>query len=154
MERGLAMRFTRRSVLGMMLASAAHAAGPPARERAIVLFSTEADPDLSLATLELRKLYLGFTVRHDGHLLRPIRNRSDETLDAVFLQYVVSMSEEIYERRLLELSLQQGRPRPIEVNSLDALVRAMAAPHGVSFAWHSDLARIPGAHLIRVLWRA
>ena len=80
------MRITRRSVLGMMLASAAHAAGPPARERAIVLFSTEADPDLSLATLELRKLYLGFTVRHDGHLLRPIRNRSDETLDAVFLQ--------------------------------------------------------------------
>ncbi len=147
------MTLTRRTLLGLMVATAAHAAGPPARERAIVLFSTDPDPDMSLATLELRKLYLGFTVRHDGHPLRPVRNRTDATLDAVFLQYVVAMSEEIYQRRLLELSLQQGRPRPIEVTSLDALARAMAAPHGISFAWEADLARIPGAQASRVLWR-
>ena len=153
------MSLTRRTALGMLLAAAANAAAnaaaPPHRDRSIVLFTTEPDPDMSLATLDLRKLYLGFTVRHEGHQLRPIRNRCDETLDAVFLQYVMAMSEEIYERRLLELSLQQGRPRPIEVTSLDELIRAMAvAPHSVSFAWSTDLARIPGAHPIRVLWRA
>lgn len=147
------MTLTRRTVLGMLLATAARADGPPVRERSVVLFSNDPDPDVSLATLETRKLFLGFTVHHDGHLLRPIRNRSDAVLDSVFLQYVVAMSEEIYERRLLTLSLQQGRPRPIEVHSLDELARAMSTPHGVSFAWHSDLARIPGAQAIRVLWR-
>lgn len=147
------MILSRRALLGLAIATATRAAAPASREQAVVLFARDVDPDMSLATLELRKLFLGFTVMHDGHVLRPIRNRSDATLDAIFLQYVVAMSEDVYERRLLELSLQQGRPRPQEVNSLPALVQAMqVTPHGISFGWQSDLAEIADVHVIRTLW--
>ena len=149
------MKLTRRTLLGMAVAAAATAAAPGYRDQSVVLFTSDADPDMSLATIELRKLYLGFSVRHDGHVLRPIRNRSDATLDSIFLQNVVAMSENAYERRLLELSLQQGRPRPVEVFSLDALVRELkAAPHGISFGWQSDVERVPEANVIRTLWHA
>lgn len=147
------MKLSRRTLLGMVFATAVHAAAPGYRDGPVVLFATDADPDMSLATVELRKLFLGFAIQHDGHVLRPIRNRSDPMLDSIFLQYVVAMPEDVYERRLLGLSLQQGRPRPTEVYSLEELIRALnAAPHGISFGWLPDVVRIPDAKVIRTLW--
>jgi len=154
MERGISMTVTRRVFMGMALAATASAVTPGEREDSAVLFTTDDDPDLSLATLELRKLFLGFAVEHDGHLLRPVRNRSDPRLDAIFLQHVVAMSADVYERRLLALSLQQGRPRPVVVDSHEQLLRELDAwPHVVSFAWLSDIDDIRGIHVIRTLWR-
>jgi len=148
------MSVTRRALLGMAIAASASAMTPGDRGDSVVLFATDADPDLSLATLELRKLFLGFAIQHDGHVLRPIRNRSDARLDAIFLQHVVAMSADVYERRLLELSLQQGRPRPIEVHSRAELLRGLGeARHVVSFAWLSEIAGIADVHVVRTLWR-
>lgn len=148
------MTLTRRALLGMALAASARTVMPEEPAPSVVLLTTDDDPDMSLATLELRKLFLGFAVRHDGHLLRPVRNRSDPRLDEIFLQHVVAMSGDAYERRLLELSLQQGRPRPIEVRSQAELLRELATgPHVVSFAWLSDVAGLPNVHVVRTLWR-
>jgi hypothetical protein len=149
------MSLTRRTVLGMAMAAAMSGVASAARGQSVVLFGTDSDPDMSLATLQLRKLFLGFKVVHDNHVLRPIRNRTDALLDSIFLQHVVAMTEEIYQRRLLELSLQQGRPRPLEVRTLQELKSAVgAAPHCISFAWEADVAQFEGARVIRTLWRA
>lgn len=154
MERRTAMKVTRRALLGMAIAASASAVTRDEREDSAVLLTNDVDPDLSLATLELRKLFLGFAVRHDGHLLRPVRNRSDQRLDEIFLQHVVAMSDDQYERRLLELSLQQGRPRPVVVDSHAELLRELdAGPHVVSFAWLSEVAGNPAIHVVRTLWR-
>ncbi len=146
------MMLSRRQFFGMIALAL-----PALRARAsnsVVLITTDPDPDFSLQSIRLRKVFLGFTVLHDGRLLRPIRNRSDPRLDAVFLQHVVAMSPEAYERRLLSLSLQQGRPRPLEVRSRMALLKAMRAElHTISFAWLSDVADEPGIHVVRTLWR-
>ena len=70
------------------------------------------------------------------------------------MQHVMTMSAEAYERRLLAMTLQQGRPRPLEVRTRDDLVTALLGiPHSVSFAWQSDLDGIAGIHAVRVLWR-
>lgn len=120
----------------------------------VVLATAEQDPGLTLASVEVRKLFLGFTVLHAGHALRPVRNRSDALLDNIFLQHVMTMSAEAYERRLLAMTLQQGRPRPLEVRSREALIQALLGiPHSVSFAWQSDIDRVPGVRAVRVLWR-
>lgn len=148
------MNRTRRSFLalgvGAVLAPRAFALD----DDPVVLATAERDAGLVLASVEVRKLFLGFTVLHEGHALRPIRNRSDELLDKIFLQHVMTMSAEAYERRLLAMTLQQGRPRPAEVRSRDALVQALLGiPHSVSFAWQSDLVGVAGIRTVRVLWR-
>ena len=148
------MNRTRRSFLalgaGAVLAPRAFALD----DDPVVLATAERDAGLVLASVEVRKLFLGFTVLHEGHALRPIRNRSDELLDKIFLQHVMTMSAEAYERRLLAMTLQQGRPRPAEVRSRDALVQALLGiPHSVSFAWQSDLVGVAGIRAVRVLWR-
>jgi hypothetical protein len=52
------------------------------------------------------------------------------------------------------MTLQQGRPRPLEIRSREELVRALLGiPHSVSFAWESDLAGVRGVRIVRVLWR-
>jgi hypothetical protein len=150
------MSLTRRRFLGLTLAAAtARAMGATESKRdSVVLVTNDEDPDLSLATIELRKLFLGYTMLHDGNLLHPVRNRSDARLDAVFLQHVVAMSADAYERRLLSMSLQQGRPRPIEVHSRSELVHQLqAARHVISFSWQSDVAQLAGTHVVKTLWR-
>jgi hypothetical protein len=120
---------------------------------AVVLVTAEPDPDLSLESVAVRKLFLGFTILHDGKPLRPILNRSDALLDKIFLQHVVSMSAEAYERRMLSMSLQQGRPRPREVYSREALIQALLEiPHSVSFAWQSEVRAVPRIHVVRTIW--
>ncbi len=122
------------------------------RDHAVLLTS---EPDMSLATLEVRKLFLGFSIVHDGNFLQPVRNRSDALLDQVFLQHVVSMSADAYERRLLTLSLRQGRARPREVRSLEELLRVLrTVKHTVSYAWQAEIEGQAGIRIVRTIWRA
>lgn len=146
---------TRRAFLQSCAAVLAGGAARAEVGDAVVLVTAEPDPDFTLATIELRRLFLGFTVIHDGHALRPVRNRSDERLDQVFYQHVVAMSPEAYERRLLSLSLQQGRPPPLVVRSHQDLLDTLATvPHAISYAWRRDIAGIERLQEVRVLWQA
>lgn len=145
---------SRRSFIALGLAALAAGRARAAGDEAVVLVTAVGDPQFELGSLQVRKLYLGFTVMHAGHALRPVRNRSDELLDKIFLQHVMTMSAEAYERRLLAMTLQQGRPRPMEVHSRDELVKALLGiPHSVSFAWSSEIQGVSGLQVVRVLWR-
>jgi hypothetical protein len=153
-ERRAAVKLTRRNLLALAAAAPWGSRAVALDDDPVVLATATLDAGLSLASVEVRKLFLGFTVLHEGHALRPIRNRSDTLLDKIFLQHLMTMSAEAYERRLLAMTLQQGRPRPLEVHSKVALIEALLGiPHGVSFAWESDLAGVPGIQAVRVLWR-
>jgi len=155
MERRASVTLTRRSLITGMLATAmAWPSRALGRDHA-VLVTAESDPDLSLATLEVRKLFLGFTIVHDGNALQPVRNRSDELLDQIFLQHVVSMSVDAYERRLLVQSLRQGRARPREVRSREELLHVLTTVrHTISYAWQADIEGVADIHVVRTLWRA
>ena len=154
MERCAAVIQTRRSFLALGLAALCASRASASGTGAVVLATADPDLEFSLTSVQVRKLFLGFTVLHAGHALRPIRNRSDELLDKIFMQHVMAMSAEAYERRLLAMTLQQGRPRPLEVLSRDELIKALLGiSHSVSFAWQSDLDGIPDIRAVRVLWR-
>jgi hypothetical protein len=145
---------TRRDFLHLCIAAMCAVPAAASANDAVVLVTADPDPDFSLESLQVRKLFLGFTVLHAGNALRPVRNRSDDLLDKIFLQHVMAMSSETYERRLLSLSLQQGRPRPVEVRSWSRLVEVLLGiPHSVSFAWQSDIEDIPAIRAVRTLWR-
>ncbi len=145
---------TRRQFLWLAIAAFCAGRARASDDNAVVLATAEPDPAVSLTSLQVRKLFLGFTVLHAGNALRPVRNRSDALLDKIFLQHVMAMSAETYGRRLLAMTLQQGRQRPVAVYSREQLIEALLGiPHSVSFAWQSDLAGIPAIRAVRTLWR-
>lgn len=123
-------------------------------ERQVVLVAAATSPLHDLDSLELRKIYLGFTVKRDGHTVSGLRNTGDKDLNRIFLQAVVAMSEKSYMRRLLSLTLRQGIPRPIEYDKLDSLLDALSDdPYSVTYMWKDAAARSADVKTLRVLWQ-
>ncbi|MEA2080089.1 MAG: hypothetical protein U9P00_09570 [Pseudomonadota bacterium] len=123
-------------------------------ERQVVLVAASTSPLHDLDSLELRKIYLGFTVRRDGNLVKGLRNTGDKDLNRIFLQAVVAMSEKSYRRRLLSLTLIQGIPRPSEYDESQDLLDALSRdPYSVTYMWKDAAARSADVKTLRVLWQ-
>jgi hypothetical protein len=123
-------------------------------QRQVVLVAAATSPLNELDSLELRKLYLGYSVRRDGKLVRGLRNTQDEDLNRIFLQAVVAMSEKSYQRRLLSLPLRQGIPRPSEYNNPERLLEALSSdPYSVTYMWKDAAARSADVKTLKVLWQ-
>lgn len=128
--------------------------GPALPATQTVVLVVRADsPVKDLNSVTLRKLFLGVPVLIDGKSLHPIRNRSDERLDDIFLQQVVAMSQQAYERQILVGVNRQGWLRPAEVYDLDRVTEALYAdPQAISYMWLRDVAQNPRLKVLRVLW--
>ena len=74
------------------LVSAALTMPASADETLVLIVSADSKVE-QLDSLEVRKLFLGMTVIHNGDRLRPLRNESEPRLKDVFLQNVVSMTD-------------------------------------------------------------
>jgi hypothetical protein len=123
-----------------------------AEEQLVLIVSSDSKVE-QLDSLEVRKLFLGLTVTHEGNRLRPILNEAGARVKEVFLQNIVSLSEITYDRRLLQLALQQGRTQPTVYKQTTELLRAVAAdPSAVSYAWSKDVAHDPHIKILRILW--
>jgi hypothetical protein len=138
------------ALLLLLLGSALPAAG---RGDRVVLIVNAAGPAAALDAIDIKRLFLGIPVERDEITLHALRNDSDERLKLVFLQYVVSMSESAYQRRLLMLTLEQGRRTPPAYTDAAQLLAAVAANKGaVSYAWESAALRDPRVRVLRELW--
>lgn len=123
-----------------------------ADERLVLVVSANSKVD-QLDSLEVRKLFLGMTVTHNGNRLRPLLNESESRIKAVFLQNVVSMTDMTYDRRTLRLALQGGRSLPVVYTDKATLINSVAAdPTAVSFAWEADVQYDKRIKILRVLW--
>jgi hypothetical protein len=128
---------------------------PPAfaDEKLVLIVSADSKVE-QLDSLEVRKLFLGMTVTHNGDRLRPLLNESDSRLKEVFLQNIVSMTDITYDRRILRLALQGGRSPPVVYNHTALLLDAVAADStAVSYAWAKDLQNYKHVKILRVLWQ-
>ena len=118
----------------------------------LVLIASANGPVSMLNSLEIQKLFLGLTVVTNGGVLHPLRNESDEGMRELFYQDIISMSELTYERRLLALTLQQGRTNPPIFRDSRALLNAVAAdPYAISYAWAADARRDGRVRILKVL---
>ncbi len=123
-------------------------------DREVVLVAASTSPLHNLDSLELRKIYLGFIVKRDGEIVKGLRYTEDETLNSIFLQTVVAMSEKSYMRRLLSLTIRQGIPRPVEFDEFENLLKALSTNlHSVTYMWKDDAVRSPNVKILRVLWQ-
>ena len=135
-------------LISLMLCGAALA-----QER-VVLVASETSRIESMSSFEVRKLYMGISVMKNGRFVRALRNVSDARLNSVFLQSVVGLSEERYERRLLSNLLKYGTARPQESADLDTLVQTLGTdPFAVTYVWVRDGETLDGVKILRVLWQ-
>jgi hypothetical protein len=135
-----------------LLCSAALVMPSFADETVVLIVSAESKVE-QLDSLEVRKLFLGMTVTHNGDRLRPLLNEADPRIKDVFLQNIVSMSDMTYDRRLLRLALQGGRSLPAVYTNSTALINSVAAdPTAVSFVWAKDVQHDRRIKVLRVLW--
>lgn len=122
-------------------------------EHQVVLVASSKSPLSELSSVELRKIFLGFNVKHEGHTVKGIRNTADERLNQIFLQTVVAMSEKAYIRRQLSQTLRQGIPHVAELKDPHKLMEALSSnPHSVTYMWKEDALRMPDVKIIKMLW--
>jgi hypothetical protein len=152
MERGRSVKKIGVTGLFVALARAALTMPASADETLVLIVSADSKVD-QLDSLEVRKLFLGMTVVHNGDRLRPLLNEAEPRLKDVFLQNVVSMTDMTYDRRILRLALQGGRSLPAVYADKVMLINTVAAdPTAVSFAWASDVQHDKRIKILRVLW--
>lgn len=122
-------------------------------EQQVVLVVSSTSSLKNFDSLELRKIYLGFNVRKDGKTIKGLRNIEDETINSIFLQTVVAMSEKSYNYRLLSLTMRQGIPRSVKYSDFEDLQDALFInPYSVSYMWKKDAVRSSKVKILRVLW--
>lgn len=121
--------------------------------QAVVLVVRADSPVSGLSLVTVRKLFLGVPVLIDGKSLHPIRNVSDERLDDIFLQEIVAMTKQAYDREILVGVNRQGWIRPAEAASVARLTEALYAdPQAVSYMWMRDVEHNPRLKVLRILW--
>jgi hypothetical protein len=126
---------------------------PAVAQNRVVLVAAADSPLQTLSSFEVRKVYLGISVFKDGREVRGLRNDTDDRLNGVFLQSVIGLSAESYERRLLTNVFKFGTARPGQIADAAEIGRTLAAdPYAVTYIWVSD--GIPaGLKELRVLWQ-
>ena len=123
-----------------------------AADQLVLIVSADSKVE-QLDSLEVRKLFLGLTVIHNGDRLRPVLDEADPRVKEIFLQNIVSMSDSTYDRSVLRLALIQGQIKPIAYKDIDLLIKAVIAdPTAVSYTWAKDVAHDPRIKILRVLW--
>jgi len=117
----------------------------------MVLVSSSAIP--AFTPRELRRFYLGASVTKQGNLLTPIRNKSDNLLYEVFLQKVISMSDNRYERFLIKRVYRGAGSSPRSIKTAAKLNKfLLLRSNAVSFMWEADAKKISGIKIIQPLW--
>ena len=156
MERGVSMK-PRWIIIGawlwLMGVGVLHALAT--EERRLVLVTSEHSrltPPLLPA--EVRKLFLGVAVETQGLRLEPLHNASEALLQEVFLQKIVFMSTQSYERHLISQVFRSGGHRPARYADSDALVKALQhQPGAVTYMWASHAQQIAGIRIVQELWQ-
>jgi hypothetical protein len=123
-----------------------------AADQLVLIVSADSKVE-QLDSLEVRKLFLGLTVIHNGDRLRPVIDEADPRVKEIFLQNIVSMSDSTYDRSVLRLALIQGQIKPTAYKDIALLIKAVIAdPTAVSYAWAKDVAHDSRIKILRVLW--
>ncbi|MBU1690839.1 MAG: hypothetical protein KJ958_00525 [Gammaproteobacteria bacterium] len=122
--------------------------------RKLVLVAATGSDITRLAPADIRKLFLGVPVNIGAETLRPLRNASDPTLDETFLQKVVFMSRDAYERALLTRAMHGGGVRPVIYDSEAKLVSALLTDKfAVTYMWADKATARTNLKIVAELWQ-
>ena len=117
----------------------------------LVLVASASSPVDSLELSEIRRLYLGVPVAVAGQNIAPLRY-TERLAQEVFLQKVLFMSLQAYERQIVTRTFQSGRPKPDESTSaLNVTESLLANPFTVSYLPEDVARKARGIKIIGLL---
>lgn len=117
------------ALAGLAIASIEAAADPE-----LVLVASARSPVAQITVADARKLFLGIPVTVHGQAIKPVRNLSDGLLSEMFMQKVMFMSSEDYERQIETRVSRTGGGRPASHGDLSGLTAALQRdPLAVSY---------------------
>lgn len=115
----------------------------------MLVVAASSSPVDHMTRQELRRLYLGVHYQTRYGRLKPVRNEADAMLREVFLQKILFMSKNAYQRALATRLVQLGEAGPAEFRDTKKLIQALHSnPSLVSYLWSSQL---PGDGSLKVL---
>jgi len=110
-----------------------------AMECPLLVVAASSSPVDHLTRRELRRLYLGVPYQTRSGQLKPVRNESDPMLREVFLQKIMFMSRNAYQRALATHLVQLREAGPAVYTNAGELINALLAkPDLVSYIWSSE----------------
>jgi hypothetical protein len=106
----------------------------PAGSSDLVIVVDESSPVRSISVADVRRRFLGIPVVVDGVEVVPVRNLSDADFYEMFLQRVLFMSAQSYERRMVSKIFREGGSSILAVGSREELYRTLHSdPRRISF---------------------
>ncbi|GEM_PF-1258232 len=119
----------------------------------LVLVTFDPNCAIALNSIELRKLFLGLRISKNKHVFTPLRNKTSEKLDTLFIQSIMAMSPRSYERRMIRSTFQKGHPIPDAYHNLKDLFEALKQkPCSISYSWAHQTRQFPHLKIIQTLW--
>jgi hypothetical protein len=119
-----------------------------AEEQRIAIVASAGSSIKVISAKEVRRAYLGASIVLDGVEIKPLLNQTDKLAAEVFLQKVLFMSAEAYERQLLARAFRGGS-RPKAYESLTALLVALQNDNAaISFMLYETALNTPGIRII------
>lgn len=119
-----------------------------AEEQRIAIIVNTKSSITTISAKEVRRAYLGASIVLNGIEMKPLLNQTDKLAVEVFLQKVMFMSAEAYERQLISRTFQGGiRPKVYE--SLPALLTALHNDNAaITYMLYEDAINTPGIRII------
>jgi len=141
------------ALLLFLLLSTGATHGVASEQVQLVLVASERSQVEPLTSNEIRKLFLGIPVIQHQRRLEPLNNVSDPLLNEVFLQKIVFMSTQKYERMLVSQVFRLGGHRPAQFSETEKLVGVLKeSPITVSYMWLKTAQQTPGIKVVQELW--
>ena len=139
--------------LSLYLCMTFSAATLAADNRRLVLVTRVDSGIPTLTASEVRRLFLGVPLFSNGTPVQALRNASTPLVEEVFLQKVLFMSRESYERMLLTKVMHSGGVRPLIYNTEAELFHALENNRSaVTYIW-SDTLSGKSLKIIAELWQ-
>jgi hypothetical protein len=119
-----------------------------AEEQRIAIVASTRSGIKAISAKEVRRAYLGASIVLNGIEIKPLLNQTDKLVGEVFLQKVLFMSAEAYERQLLSRTFRgASRPKPYE-NLTDLLAALKGDDATITFMLYETAINTPDIRII------
>ena len=118
-----------------------------AEQRLVIIVGADSGI-MTISAKEVRLAYLGASIVLNGVEIKPLRNQTDKWAGEVFLQKVLFMSGEAYERQLLARAFRGGGRPPVYENLSDLLSVLQNDNAAITFMLYGTAVTTPGIRII------
>jgi hypothetical protein len=119
-----------------------------AEEQRIAIVASAGSSIKAMSAKEVRRAYLGATIVLDGVEIKPLRNQTDKLAGEVFLQKVMFMSAEAFERQLLARAFRGGNNLRTYDNLAELLAALKSDNTTITFMLYETAINTPGIRII------